>query len=123
MWPRLLIAAIAARGAASGPISGSSASAPLSTLALAAFDAAHAQVRALALVREVPHAALGASVRLLAHPVGFEGVGIAQPGGEAAGSTRPPPLLGEHTREVLAEAGLSAAEVDAMLAAGVARAL
>jgi crotonobetainyl-CoA:carnitine CoA-transferase CaiB-like acyl-CoA transferase len=82
-----------------------------------------AQVRARALVREVPHAALGASVRLLAHPVGFEGGGIAQPGGEAAGSTRPPPLLGEHTREGLAEAGLSAAEVDAMLAAGVAMAL
>ena len=31
----------------------------------------------------------------------------------------PPPKLGEHTREVLAEAGLAAAEIDALLAANV----
>ncbi len=34
---------------------------------------------------------------------------------------RPAPLLGEHTREVLTEAGLSAAEVDAAMAMEVAR--
>jgi crotonobetainyl-CoA:carnitine CoA-transferase CaiB-like acyl-CoA transferase len=32
---------------------------------------------------------------------------------------RPPPKLGEHTREVLAEAGLAAAEIDALIAAKV----
>jgi crotonobetainyl-CoA:carnitine CoA-transferase CaiB-like acyl-CoA transferase len=31
----------------------------------------------------------------------------------------PPPMLGEHTREVLAEAGLDAAEIEALLAANV----
>jgi crotonobetainyl-CoA:carnitine CoA-transferase CaiB-like acyl-CoA transferase len=34
---------------------------------------------------------------------------------------RPPPRLGEHSVEVLAEAGLSRAEIDAMLAAGATR--
>jgi crotonobetainyl-CoA:carnitine CoA-transferase CaiB-like acyl-CoA transferase len=34
---------------------------------------------------------------------------------------RTAPLLGEHTREVLAEAGLDGAEIDGLLAAGVAR--
>jgi crotonobetainyl-CoA:carnitine CoA-transferase CaiB-like acyl-CoA transferase len=31
----------------------------------------------------------------------------------------PPPGLGEHTREVLAEAGLAASEIDALIAAKV----
>ncbi|HVY48121.1 MAG TPA: CaiB/BaiF CoA-transferase family protein [Minicystis sp.] len=34
----------------------------------------------------------------------------------------PPPRAGEHTREILAEAGLSPAEIDALLASGAARA-
>jgi crotonobetainyl-CoA:carnitine CoA-transferase CaiB-like acyl-CoA transferase len=34
--------------------------------------------------------------------------------------TRPAPLLGEHTREVLSEFGFSAAEIDRLLAAGAA---
>jgi formyl-CoA transferase len=32
---------------------------------------------------------------------------------------RPPPRLGQHTREVLAEAGLATAEIERLLAAGV----
>jgi crotonobetainyl-CoA:carnitine CoA-transferase CaiB-like acyl-CoA transferase len=32
--------------------------------------------------------------------------------------TRPAPTLGQHTREVLEEAGLSAAEIDALREAG-----
>ncbi|MDB5411127.1 MAG: L-carnitine dehydratase/bile acid-inducible protein [Rhodospirillales bacterium] len=32
---------------------------------------------------------------------------------------RPPPALGEHTREILAEAGIAAAEIDALLAAKI----
>jgi crotonobetainyl-CoA:carnitine CoA-transferase CaiB-like acyl-CoA transferase len=34
---------------------------------------------------------------------------------------RLPPRLGEHTREILAEAGLTAAEADALLGSGAAR--
>ena len=41
-------------------------------------------------------------------------------GGERASETHAP-LLGEHTREILAEAGYDAAAVDAMLAVGAAR--
>jgi crotonobetainyl-CoA:carnitine CoA-transferase CaiB-like acyl-CoA transferase len=33
--------------------------------------------------------------------------------------TRPAPLLGEHTREVLSGVGYSAAEIDALVAEGV----
>jgi crotonobetainyl-CoA:carnitine CoA-transferase CaiB-like acyl-CoA transferase len=33
----------------------------------------------------------------------------------------PVPALGEHTRPILAELGLTAAEIDALAAAGVAR--
>ena len=36
--------------------------------------------------------------------------------------TRPAPRLGQHTREVLAEAGLAAAEIDALIADGAASA-
>ena len=83
---------------------------------------AEPQVRAMGLVRDVAHEALGAHVHLLAHPVRYEGGGLAQPGAAAAGAARPPPLLGEHTRECLAEAGLDAHAIDALIAAGVARA-
>ena len=41
--------------------------------------------------------------------------------GEQVKVRRPPPRLGEHTRELLAEAGLSAAEIDALCRCGAAR--
>ncbi|MBX9699078.1 MAG: CoA transferase [Acetobacteraceae bacterium] len=42
--------------------------------------------------------------------------------GSPAGVPRPAPNLGEHGREVLAEAGLAAAEIDALVASGAVRA-
>jgi crotonobetainyl-CoA:carnitine CoA-transferase CaiB-like acyl-CoA transferase len=68
------------------------------------------QTRARAMVAEVQHARLG-PVRTLGLPVKLS----ATPGGLFRGA----PLLGEHTREVLAEAGWPAHEIDALVAAGV----
>jgi crotonobetainyl-CoA:carnitine CoA-transferase CaiB-like acyl-CoA transferase len=52
-------------------------------------------------------------MRLTGNGVRFEG--------EMLPVRRSPPRLGEHTREVLKEAGLEGAEIDALLAEGVAR--
>jgi crotonobetainyl-CoA:carnitine CoA-transferase CaiB-like acyl-CoA transferase len=41
--------------------------------------------------------------------------------GLPASLRRPAPLLGEHTRDVLGEAGLSAAEIDVLIGSGAAR--
>ena len=39
---------------------------------------------------------------------------------ESKSAPRPAPVLGQHTREVLAEAGYAAGEIDAMIAEGAA---
>jgi crotonobetainyl-CoA:carnitine CoA-transferase CaiB-like acyl-CoA transferase len=54
----------------------------------------------------------GGSFKAPATPVRFPGTPVAP--------KRPAPKLGEHTREVLAEAGYSEAEVEALMSAGVA---
>jgi crotonobetainyl-CoA:carnitine CoA-transferase CaiB-like acyl-CoA transferase len=68
------------------------------------------QVRHMGMVREVEQPGLG-SVRMLGFPF-------------AAGGSRPPfrrpaPRLGEHTREVLGELGISASEIDRLSGLGV----
>lgn len=63
------------------------------------------------MVPEVEHTALG-GVRTLGLPLKLS----ASPGGVRRGA----PLLGEHTREVLAEHGYPAGEIDALVAAGAA---
>ncbi len=50
---------------------------------------------------------------VLKHPVRYDG--------EAPGVRRPPPELGEHTRDILAEAGLSQADIDVLVASGAVR--
>jgi crotonobetainyl-CoA:carnitine CoA-transferase CaiB-like acyl-CoA transferase len=92
---------------------------------LAAFDAAgvpagpvqsigealsHPQTRAREMVVETTHAQAGA-VKSIGCPIRFS----ATP----AEVTRPAPLLGEHTREVLRETGFDEAEIDALVATGV----
>ncbi len=51
-------------------------------------------------------------VRLLAHPVRYDG--------EAPPIRRLPPEHGQHTREVLAELGYEAAEIDDLIGSGAA---
>jgi crotonobetainyl-CoA:carnitine CoA-transferase CaiB-like acyl-CoA transferase len=68
-------------------------------------------VRAREMVVEVEQPELG-PVRLLGHPVKLSRT--------PADPTRPAPALGEHTAEVLGEAGLSEQEVSALLESGAA---
>ena len=90
----------------------------------------HPQTLAREMVVEVRHARLGA-VRSLGSPVKLSGSAgrthDADPSEPAAASRAAPPssrrgapLLGEHTREVLEEAGLTQAEIDALVQSGVA---
>jgi crotonobetainyl-CoA:carnitine CoA-transferase CaiB-like acyl-CoA transferase len=69
------------------------------------------QTRARDMVIELEHPRAG-HTRAIGLPVKLS----ATPGA----ITRPAPLLGEHTREVLAEFGFSAAEIDSLLATGAA---
>ncbi|MHC8509955.1 MAG: CaiB/BaiF CoA transferase family protein [Rhodospirillales bacterium] len=98
---------------------------------LAAFDAgglpagpvlsitemhAHPQTAARNMAPEVDHPKAG-RVKTIGPPVKFSG---GAPGQGAPGQLRPAPLLGQHTREVLAQAGFSESEITAMIREGAA---
>jgi crotonobetainyl-CoA:carnitine CoA-transferase CaiB-like acyl-CoA transferase len=78
--------------------------APVQTLREAAT---HEQTAALGILQEL------AGRRRLAEPLTIDGERIRH--------ASPPPRLGEHTREVLRDAGYSDGEVDELVSAGVAR--
>ena len=65
------------------------------------------------MIMDVVHPQAG-PVRLLAHPVRYDG--------QAPTLRRPPPAIGEHTREVLAEYGFSGEHIDRLVAEGVVKA-
>ena len=71
---------------------------------------ADAQALARGMVMQVPHSRVG-PVKTLGHPVHYSATPTE--------ITRGAPLLGEHTREVLAQYGYSRGEVDKFLAEGV----
>lgn len=72
---------------------------------------ADAQVQHCGLVKQVAHPLLG-TLKQLANPVSMDSL-------DGDSVRTPPPLLGEHTRAVLADYGLAAAEIEALLGAGV----
>jgi crotonobetainyl-CoA:carnitine CoA-transferase CaiB-like acyl-CoA transferase len=74
------------------------------------------QTKARGMVIDVEHSSLGL-VRSLGFPVKMSGSGPA----EDAEPPRGAPLLGEHTRQVLAEAGFTGMEVDRLIGAEIVR--
>lgn len=70
---------------------------------------AEPQVQQQELRRTVPHAKLG-EVELTGIPYRFDHLALP--------IRKAPPMLGEHTREILTEAGFSAVEINALIAAG-----
>ena len=68
------------------------------------------QIEARGTVTEIEHPELG-TVPVIEHPLKFDGA--------ESGFELPPPLLGEHNREVFRELGYSDEELDAMEEAGV----
>ena len=75
---------------------------------------AHPQTLARGMVVDLVHPQAGAT-KALGSPVHFSATPTS--------IDRPAPMLGEHTREVLAEAGYSSAEIDAFVAEGVVEAV
>ena len=68
-----------------------------------------------------PHAAAVGTFPVVSHPVAGDFRTVALPmrlRGQDLGPRGPAPDLGQHTREVLTELGLSDAELDALVAAG-----
>ena len=70
----------------------------------------HPQVASNEILTEFEHPTQG-TVRTVGHPLRLSGHG--------AGTPRPAPMLGQHTREVLVEAGLDSATVDSLFTNGV----
>ena len=66
------------------------------------------------MIMDVEHPDVG-NVKLLSHPVRYDG--------KAPAVTRPPPRIGEHTREVLAELGYSPAEIEAFVNSAVVKSM
>ncbi len=85
---------------------------PAAPVADIADVAASEQTAALGMLEPVAHPTIP-ELRLAALPMSFDGDRAAHRG--------PPPLVGEHTAEVLREAGYSDAEIAALEADGVVR--
>jgi crotonobetainyl-CoA:carnitine CoA-transferase CaiB-like acyl-CoA transferase len=85
---------------------------PAAPVANVAGVAAAEQTAALGMLQAVPHPLIP-DLRLTALPLSFDG--------ERPEHRLPPPLVGEHTSQVLGEAGYSSGEIAALAADGVVR--
>ena len=85
---------------------------PAAPVADVADVVASEQTTALGLLQPLPHPAIP-ELRLTALPLSFAG--------ERARHRMPPPLVGEHSAEVLREAGYDDAQIEELAAAGVVR--
>jgi crotonobetainyl-CoA:carnitine CoA-transferase CaiB-like acyl-CoA transferase len=85
---------------------------PAAPVADVADVVASEQTRALELLQPLPHPSIP-DLQLAALPVSFAG--------DRALHRTPPPLVGEHSGDVLREAGYSEAEIDELATAGVVR--
>jgi len=90
----------------------STAGIPVAPVANVADVVAAPQTTALGMLQSIPHELIP-ELRLPAVPLSFDG--------ERAAHRSPPPSVGEHTAEVLAEAGYSDHEIAALAADGVIR--
>jgi len=80
---------------------------PIATIAQA-LDSAQSRARGMVVEQQHP---VSGTIRTVAQPLALEKT--------PPGYRRPPPMAGEHSREILLELGLSAGEVEALMASAI----
>jgi formyl-CoA transferase len=85
-------------------------------------DVPHAPIATLAEVVDDPQVAHNGIFQKLSHPAEGDVMNVRRPvlyDGDRDAGDRPPPTLGQHTREVLTELGLAADDIESLVSDGV----